>query len=50
MEVLRLGVESELELPAYAAVTAMTGPSCICDLHHTSWQCQILNALSETRD
>ena len=24
--------------------------SCICDLHHGSWQCQILNPLSETRD
>ena len=50
MEVLRLGVESELELPAYAAVTATTSPSCICDLHHSSWQCQIVNSLSEARD
>ena len=24
--------------------------SCICDLHHISWQCQILNPLSEARD
>ena len=32
----RLGVESELWLPAYATVTAMPDPSCICDLHHIS--------------
>ena len=28
----------------------MADPSCICDLHHNSQQCQILNPLSETRD
>ena len=28
----------------------MQDPSCICDLHHSSWQCQILNPLSEARD
>jgi len=48
MEVPRLGVESELQLPAYA--TAMPDPSHICDLHHKSWQRQILNPLSEARD
>lgn len=31
MAVPRLGVESELQLPAYT--TAIWGPSCICDLH-----------------
>ena len=50
MEVPRLGVESELQLPAYTTVTAMRDPSCVCDLHHCSEQCQILNPLSETRD
>ena len=25
-------------------------PSCICDLHHSSWQCWILNPLSEVRN
>ena len=35
MEVPRLGVESELQLPAYATATAMTDPSHICDLHHS---------------
>ena len=31
MEVPRLGVESELQLPAYTTVTAIRDPSCICD-------------------
>ena len=43
MEVPRLGVESELQLPAYATATAMPDLSCVCDLHHSSWQCWILN-------
>ena len=37
MKVPRLGVQSELQLPAYA--TAMPDPSCDCDLHHSSRQC-----------
>ena len=32
----RLGVESELQLPAYTTVAAMRDPSHICDLHHNS--------------
>ena len=36
MEVPRLGVESELQLPAYTTATAMQDPSSICNLHHTS--------------
>ena len=35
MEVPRLGVESELQLPAYTTATATLDPSHICDLHHT---------------
>ena len=27
----------------------MQDPSCICSLHHTSWQCKILNPSSEAR-
>ena len=50
MEVPRLGVELELQLPAYATVTAMPDPSHVCDLHHSSQQCQILNPLSEVKD
>ena len=50
MEVPRLGVESELQLLAYTTATAMQDPSHICDLHHSLWQCQILNALSKARN
>ena len=50
MEVPRLGVKSELQLPAYATATATRDPSHICDLHHSSQQRQILNPLSEARD
>ena len=49
-EVPRLGVQSELYLPAYARATATWDPSSICDLYHSSWQRQILNPLSEARD
>ena len=43
MDIPRLGVESELQLLAYTTVTAMQSPSSICDLHHSLWQCWILN-------
>ena len=45
MEVPRLGVSSELQLLAYATATATRDLSCICDLHPSSWQRQILNPL-----
>ena len=45
IEVLRLGVKSELQLPAYAAARAMQDLSHICDLHHSLRQCQIVNPL-----
>ena len=47
MEVPRLGVESELQLPAYATATATQGPSRVCSLYHSSWQCQIPDPLRE---
>ena len=50
MQVPRLGVESEQQLPAYATATAMWDPSHVCDLHHSSLQGQILNPLSKSRD
>ena len=50
MEVLRLGVQSELQLPAYTTVAATQDPSRICDLHYSSWQHRILNPLSEDGD
>ena len=49
-EVPRLGVKSELQLLAYTTATAMQDPSHVCDLHHSSWQHQILNLLSEAKD
>ena len=48
MGVLRLGVKSELQLLATA--TAMPDLSQVCEPHHSLWQCQILNPLSEARD
>ena len=50
MEVPGLGVESELQLPAYTTATAMQDPSFVCDLHHRSQQRWILNPLSKARD
>ena len=49
MEVPRLGVESELQLPTYATATATAtlDPSHLCDLLHSSQQ--RLNPLSEAR-
>ena len=50
MEGPRLGVELELQLLVTATATATPDLSCICDLHHSSRQHQILNPLSEARD
>ena len=50
MEVPRLGVESELQLPAYTIVTATPDPIRVCYLDHSFWQHRILNPLSGTRD
>ena len=46
----RLGIKSELQLPAYTTATAMLDLSRIYDLHNGSQQCQILNPLSEARN
>ena len=50
MEIPSLGVQLDLQLLAYFTVTATWDPSHICELHHSSWQCQILNPLSKARD
>ena len=50
MEVPRLGVSSELLLPAYARATATLDPSRVCDLHHSSQKCRTLKPLSKARD
>ena len=47
----RLGVELDLQLPAHTTATATEDPSKPrLQPIHSSWQHQILNALSEARD
>ena len=50
MEVPRLRVQSELQRPAYTTATATRDPRPVCDLHHSSWQRQLFNSLSEVMD
>ena len=50
MEVPRLGVESELQLPAYTTTTATQDLNRIFNLYLGSRQRWILNPLSEARD
>jgi len=50
MEVPRLGVELELQMQAYITATATQNLSCICNLHHSSQQRQILSLLREARN
>ena len=52
MRVLRLGIKSELQLPATAtaAATAKSNLSCIYDLHCSLQQSWILNPLSNAKD
>ena len=49
MEVPRLEVQSGLQLPVCATATATQDLSCICKLHCSSWQRQILNPLMEAK-
>ena len=42
--------ELKLQLLTYTTAAATPDPSRVCDLHHSSQQCQILNPLSEPRD
>ena len=50
MEVPRLGIYLERQLPAYTTATTTQDLSCIYDLHRSSQQHWILNPLSEARD
>ena len=50
MEVPRLGVKQELQLPVYTKATATLDLSCVFNLYHSSRQCQILSPLSRARD
>ena len=44
------GIQSELQLQAYATGTATPDSSHFCNLLHSLRQCQILNSLSKARD
>ena len=50
MEVPRLGVKSELQLPAYNTATATPDPTRVCNLHHSSRQRRVLKPLSKDRN
>ena len=50
MVVPRLGVELELQLPAYATDTAIRDLSRVGDLRYSTQPHQILNPLSEAGD
>ena len=50
MEVPRLGVELELQPLAYARATTTLDLSRVCNLHHSSRQCRILNPLIKARN
>ena len=50
LEVPKLGVKMELQLPAYTTATATWDPSFISDLHHSSRLRWILNSPSKARD
>ena len=50
MEVPNLGVHLELWPLAYTTATAVQDLSHVCNLYHSSEQCQILNTLREARD
>ena len=49
MEFPRLGVKSELQLPAHAAAIATQGMIPIGDLHYSSQQHQILTLLEQSQ-
>ena len=50
MEIPGLGVESELQLPAYTTDTATPDGSLLCDLPCSSWQGRMLDPPSTARD
>ena len=50
MEVSRLGVDLELQLPAFTTATAKPDPNHACDSYRISRQCQIPNPQSRAKD
>ena len=49
MELLRLGVELELQLLAYSTATASQDPNLVCHLHNSSQKRRLLNPPHEAR-
>ena len=50
MEVPKLGVASEMQLPTTATATATRDPRCICDLYGSLWKHWILNPVRKARE
>ena len=50
MEISRLGVQSELQLPAYITAIVTQDLSRVCNLHHSSQQRRIVNPLSKAKE
>ena len=50
MKIPKLKVKLELQLWTYTTAIATRDLSHVSDLHHSSWQCPILNPLNEARD
>ena len=52
MEVPKFQARGQIRAAAevYITALAMLDLSSICDLHHHSWQCQILSPLREAKD
>ena len=50
LEVPRLGVKQELQPASCATAIATWDLSRVCNVHHSSWQCRIVNPLSKARD
>ena len=50
MQVPRLGLKLELQLPTYTTATVILDLSHVCDVHHSLWKLQIFNPLSKARD
>ena len=50
MDIPRLGVILELQLPACTTTTATLDPSDTFGLHHSLQQCQVLNPLSHNKN
>ena len=49
VEVPSLAVKLKIQSPAYTTATARRDLSRVCNRHHSSWQCWILNPLTEAR-